>query len=181
LRICMASRVLVAVIVAVMAVAGAGAATVYFLKQPAKSPAGTHGPPANNTNATNSTSEVLITDGNNRMTLSIPLVGTSFVSTDIKDHFTLPPDVGKVTVNMSWDRSGWDLSLAMGVGDCPDNGTVKASAQNVNAGPLTLEFKGGCGGCPEGQWFVHAACNEAGSHRGETVTFSYTVTVKCCG
>ena len=177
----MSSRVLVAVIVAVIAIAGAGAATVYFLKQPGKSPAGTQGPASNQTQGPNSTcSENLATDGGGDTTMSIPLVGTSFVSTDVKDHYTMPAGIKKVTVNISWDKTGWDLSLAIGTGDCPDNGTVKNYKNNVQYAPVTLEFKAAGDALEEGQWFVHAACNDPNSHRGESVTFSYTVTTHKC-
>jgi len=177
----MASRALVAVIVAVLAIAGAGAATFQFLKPPEKKPDRTPGPASNRTNATNQLSDQLATDGGGRMTMSIPLVGTAFVETDVKDHYTMPAGIMKVIVNISWDKSGWDLNLAVGTGDCPDNGVVKASQKNVNAGPVVLEFKADGEALPEGQWFVHAACNDPGAHRGETLIFSYTVTTKCCG
>lgn len=71
--------------------------------------------------------------------------------------------------------------MSIGTGDCPDNGAVKASQANVNSGPVALEFKADGEALQEGQWFVHAACNDLNSHRGESVTFSYTVTTKCCG
>ena len=178
----MASRALLAVVATVLVIAGTGAAAAYLQLHPAGSPAGAHGPGGNGTNATGPTTDQLTTDGNNRMTLSVPLVGTSFVAADVTDHFNMPMDVGKVDVNISWDRSGWDLELATGTGYGPDNGTVKASEKSVTAGPVTLEFKGGYGGaCAEGPWFIYAACNDPASHRGGSVTFSYTVTVRCCG
>jgi hypothetical protein len=167
--------------VAIIGVAGA-AATVYYKSQPGKSPTGKTSPGTNQTQATNSTcSEELATDGGGRMIMSIPLVGTSFVSTDVKDHCTMPAGIKKVTVNISWDKTGWDLNLAIGTGDCPDNGAVKNSKNNVQYAPVTLEFKATGDALDEGQWFVIAACNDPNSHRGESVTFSYTVTTHKCG
>jgi hypothetical protein len=167
-------------VVAAIGVAGA-AATVYYMGQPGKSPAGGNAPGTNRTEGNNTTcSEQLATDGGGSMTMSIPIVGTSFVSTDVKDHYTMPAGIKKVTVNISWDKTGWDLNLAIGTGDCPDNGVVKASSNNVQGGPLTLEFKATGDALEEGQWFVHAACNDPNSHRGGSVTFTYTVTTHTC-
>ena len=176
----MASRTLMVVLAVVVTVSVASASVVYFQmgpgKAPGKSPAGGN----NGTNGTIAISDTLATDGNNKMAMSIPLVGTSFVSTDVKDHYTMPAGKKKVTVNISWDKTGWDLNLAIGTGDCPDNGVVKASQSNVNAGPVVLEFKADGDALEACQWFVHAACNDPNSHRGESVTFTYTVTVKSC-
>jgi hypothetical protein len=169
------------VLAVVVTVSVAGASAVYVINQPARPPARSPGSSGNQTNATNQLSDQLETDGNGRMTMTIPLVGTAFVETDVKDHYTMPAGIKKVIVNISWDKSGWDLNLAIGTGDCPDNGVAKASQNNVNAGPVVLEFKADGEALEEGQWFVHAACNDLNSHRGETVTFSYTVTTKCCG
>jgi len=176
----MASRALMAVLAVVVTVSVSGASAVYVMTRPAGTPAGTPGSSGNQTNATNLTSNQLATDGGGRMTMSIPLVGTAFVETDVKDHYTMPAGIKKVAVNISWDRTGWDLNLAIGTGDCPDNGVVKASQANVNAGPVVLEFKADNDALEGGQWFVHAACNDPGSHRGSSVTFTYTVTVKNC-
>jgi len=164
-----------------VSVSVAGASAVYYQLGPGKAPA--RSPPAatNRTNETRQLSDTLATDGNNRMTMTIPLVGTAFVETDVKDHYNMPAGIMKVIVNISWDKAGWDLNLAIGTGDCPDNGAVKASQANVKSGPVALEFKADGEALQEGQWFVHAACNDPGSHRGESVTFSYTVTTKCCG
>ncbi len=176
----MASRALTVVWAVVVTVSVAGASAVYVMTRPAKTPAGTPGSSGNQTSATNATSDLLATDGGGRMTMSIPLVGTAFVTTDVKDHYTMPPGMRKVTVNISWDKAGWDLNLAIGTGDCPDSGVAKASQNNVDAGPVVLEFKADGDALDEGRWFVHAACNDPGSHRGSSVTFTYTVTVKSC-
>ena len=164
----------------VLGMAGA-AATIYYESQPGRSAGKAPAPGANQTESPNSTcSENLATDGGGHMTMNIPLVGTSFVSTDVKDHYTMPATIKKVTVNITWDKTGWDLNLAIGTGDCPDNGVVKASQSNAQNGPVTLEFKATGDALEEGQWFVHAACNDPNSHRGESVTFSYTVTTHRC-
>ena len=166
--------------VVIIGVAGA-AATVYYESQPGKSPTQKTAPGTNQTQNSSSTcSEELATDGGGRMTMSIPMVGTMLVSTDVKDHYTMPSAVKKLVVNISWDKTGWDLNLAIGTGDCPDNGAVKASKSNVQSGPVVLEVQAQ-DPLQEGQWFVHAACNDPNSHRGESVTFSYTVSIRCCG
>ena len=171
---------LVIAVVAVLGAAGA-AATVYYNGLPGKATGKNSATGTNKTQGTNSTySGDLATDGGGRMTMSIPLVGTAFVETDVKDHYTMPAGIKKVTVNISWDKTGWDLNLAIGTGDCPDNGVVKASTSNVQAGPVTIEFKATGEALEEGQWFVHAACNDPNSHRGGSVTFSYTVTAHTC-
>jgi len=163
-----------------LVVAGAGAA-VYYQGSLEKAPDRSPGAAGNQTNATNAThTDQLATDGGGHMTMSILLVGTMFVETDVKDHYTMPAGKKKVAVNISWDRTGWDLNLAIGTGDCPDNGVVLASQSNVQSGPVTLEFKATGEALEEGQWFVHAACNDPSSHRGESVTFSYTVAAKSC-
>lgn len=171
------------VIAAVVIIGVAGAtATVYYKGQPGRSPAGKTAPGANQTENSSATcSEELDTDAGGQMTMSIPLVGTMLVSTDVKDHYTMPSGVKKLVVNISWDMSGWDLSLAIGTGDCPDNGKVLASKSNVPSGPVVLEVLSTKDPLEEGQWFVHAACNDPNSHRGGTVTFSYTVSIRCCG
>jgi len=179
----MPSRRIWLIVAAVISLSVAGtAATVYYLGPPGKATGKTPGSGTNQTQSTNSTcSENLTTDGGGHMTMSIPLVGTSFVSTDVKDHYTMPAGIKKVTVNISWDNTGWDLNLAIGTGDCPDNGTVKNYKNNVQYAPVTLDFKATGDALEEGQWFVHAACNDPNSHRGESVTFSYTVTTHKCG
>jgi hypothetical protein len=177
----MASRALMVVLAVVVSVSVAGASAVYFQMGPGRAPGRSPAGGTNGTNGTNAISDRLTTDGNNKMTMSIPLVGTAFVSTDVKDHYTIPAGKKKVVVNISWDKTGWDLNLAIGTGDCPDNGAVKASQNNVQNGPVALEFKADGEALEDCQWFVHAACNDPGSHRGESVTFSYTVTTKCCG
>jgi len=177
----MASRALMVVLAVVVTVSVASASVVYFQSGPGKAPGKTPAGGNNGTNGTGAISDTLATDGNNRMTMTVPLVGTAFVETDVKDHYTMPAGIMKVIVNISWDKSGWDLNLAIGTGDCPDNGVVKASQNNVNAGPVALEFKADGEALDDGQWFVHAACNDPNSHRGESVTFSYTVTTMCCG
>ncbi len=176
----MASRTLLVVLAVVAAVSVAGASAVYVMSRPGKAPSGSPGSSGNQTNVTAPVTDQLSTDGGGRMTMSIPLVGTAFVSTDVKDHYTMPAGKKKLTVNISWDGAGWDLNLAIGAGDCPDNGVVKASKNGATSGPVTLEFKADGEALPEGQWFVHAACNDPSSHRGESVTFTYNVTVKCC-
>jgi hypothetical protein len=177
----MASRALMVVLAVVVTVSVASASVVYFQTGPGKAPGKAPSAGSNNTNGTKPLTDQLTTDGNNKMTMSIPLVGTAFVSTDVKDHYTMPAGKKKVIVNISWDKAGWDLNLAIGTGDCPDNGVVKASQNNVNAGTVVLEFKADGESLEACQWFVHAACNDPNSHRGESVTFSYTVTTKCCG
>jgi len=177
----MASRALMVILAVVVTVSVAGASAVYVMTQPARAPGKSPGSSGNGTNATNQLSDQLATDGGGRMTMTVPLVGTAFVETDVKDHYTMPAGIMKVIVNISWDKSGWDLNLAIGTGDCPDNGAALASQANVNSGPVALEFKADGEALQEGQWFVHAACNDLNSHRGESVTFSYTVTTKCCG
>jgi hypothetical protein len=178
----MPSRTIWFIVAAVISLSVAGAAaTVYYQWPPGRATGKTPGTGTNETGGENSTlSENLATDGGGHMTMSIPLVGTSFVSTDVKDHYAMPPGIKKVTVNISWDMTGWDLDLAIGTGDCPDNGVVKASKNNVAGGPVTIEFKATGDALEEGQWFVHAACNDPNSHRGESVTFAYTVTTHCC-
>lgn len=178
----MASRRIWAIVAVAISLSVAGAAaTVYYQGLPGKSTGKAPGPGANQTRGQNSTcSESLATDGGGSTTMSIPLVGTAFVSTDVKDHYTMPAGIKKVTVNISWDKAGWDLNLAIGTGDCPDNGVVKASRDNVASGPVVIEFKASGEALDEGQWFVHAACNDPNSHRGESVTFSYTVTTHSC-
>jgi hypothetical protein len=163
-------------------VMASAAATVYFDHLPA-GPAGKKSTPSgNNNNSSNATcSQELATDGGGHMTMSIPVVGTILVSTDVKDHYTLPSGAKKLWVNISWDKTGWDLDLSIGTGDCPDNGTIKAARNDVKGGPVTLEISGTNGPLENGQWFVHAACNDPNSHRGESVTFSYTVSIRCCG
>ena len=163
-------------------VMGAAAASVYFEGLPVGPSGKKPAPAGNQTNSSNATcSEQLATDGGGHMTMSIPLVGTMLVSTDVKDHYTMTAGIKKLMVNISWDKTGWDLNLAIGTGDCPDNGVVKASRSNVQSGPVMLEYDAGGDPLEEGQWFVHAACNDPNAHRGESVTFSYTVSIRCCG
>lgn len=141
----------------------------------------------NTTNPSNSTSnsscvscanDPIATDGGNRMTMTIPMVGIVVSETDVKDHFTMPSNTAMVVVNISWDKTGWNLDLAIGMGDCPDNGQTMAEAKNVQRGPVVLEFPKSCGDAlSPGQWFIHAHANDATGHRGETVTFAYTVMV----
>jgi len=179
----MAARTVWMVIAATVVLGMAGAAaTVYYESQPGKPSTQKPSPGANQTENSSSTcSEELDTDAGGQMTMSIPLVGTMLVSTDVKDHYTMPSAVKKLVVNISWDKSGWDLSFAIGTGDCPDNGAVKASKNNVQSGPVVLEVLSTKDPLEEGQWFVHAACVDPNSHRGGTVTFSYTVSIRCCG
>jgi len=138
----------------------------------------TPGPSGNNSTCGVGGGDKLTTDSGNKMTLSVPMVGVVLAETDVKDHFTMPSNTAHVVVNISWDKSGWNLNLAIGTGDCPDNGQTMASQNNVQSGPVVLEFPQSCGDAlSPGQWFVHAHANDATGHRGESVTFSYTVTV----
>jgi hypothetical protein len=171
----------IVVFIIVISVVGAGV----YVAMPAISPAKTNKDTNKNpgTSGNNSTCHVgegsnLPTDGGNKMTLSIPMVGVVVAEVDVKDHFTMPSNSARVVVNISWDKTDWNLNLAIGQGDCPDNGQTQAEQKNVQTGPVTLEFPQTCGDAlSPGQWFVHAHSNDATSHRGESVTFSYTVTV----
>ncbi len=177
----MASRAMMVILAVVVTVSIAGASAVYVMTRQAGRPAGSPGVADNRANGTSPVSNELVLDGGGRMTMSIPLVGTAYVSTEVKDHYTMPAGIKKVIVNISWDMAGWDLNLAIGTGDCPDDGVAKASRNGVSSGPVTLEFKADGEALEEGRWFVHACCNDPGSHRGSSVTFTCTVTVKCCG
>jgi hypothetical protein len=170
-----------AVILVVASVAVAGAATVVVMDRIGKAPSRSPGPAANKTAGNNtSCAQDLITDGGGKMTLSVPLVGTMVVNSEVSDHFTMPAGEKKVDVNISCDHAGWDLDLAIGTGDGPGNGTVKASQNGVISGPVLLEYKNGGEDIEGGRWFVYAACNDPGSHRGENVIFTYTVMVHHC-
>jgi hypothetical protein len=170
-----------AVILVVASVAVAGAATVVVMDRLGKAPGKSAGPAANSTGSNNTTcAQDLATDGGGRMTMSVPLVGTMVVNTEVSDHFTMPAGEKKVDVNLSWDHAGWDLDLAIGTGDGPANGTVKASQNGVISGPVLLEYKNGGEDIDGGRWFVHAACNDPGSHRGENLIITYTVTAHHC-
>jgi|GEM_PF-2606047 len=144
--------------------------------------AGDNASPGNSNNKKNdteqnSTGTELQTDNGGKMTLSIPFVGVNFLETAVKDHYNMPAGMKRIVVNINWDKTGWNLEISIGSGECPDSGTELAS-KTATTSPITIEYTSEDGEpLPEGQWFIHAKANDASSHRGESVTISYTITV----
>lgn len=113
-------------------------------------------------------------DEGNTGTISIPIVGAAIVETDVKKHWDMPSNITKVTANLTWDKSGWDLEFSIGTGECPDNGETKASKEGNN-GIISIEYSAINGTLEEGQWFAHVRVKDPTSHRGDSLDFTITV------
>ncbi len=140
------------------------------------SPGGGGKTKTNNTEP-NATGTVLKTDGGGTMTMSIPYVGINVLEVEVKDHYTMPAGMHRIVVVINWDKTGWNLELSIGTGECPTSGVALAK-QTGTTGPITIEYASEDGeALTEGMWFVHAKANDVANHRGQSITFTYTVTV----
>jgi hypothetical protein len=118
-------------------------------------------------------------DEGNEGVLSIPLIGAQFLETHAKHHWNMPSNQSKVVAVLEWSDTSWDLEFAVGIGDCPDSGEAKASVTG-STGLLEVEFVSDEDLSQE-QWFIHVACNNLDAHRGESLSYSFTVTLYECG
>jgi len=121
-------------------------------------------------------SQELVTESNNVVTMSVPMVIRGF-DADVTDHFTMVPNITKVVVNISGERPDWQMGYSMGVGEDPDNGTARATCPGGNGQFVYLEYTPGKGCCEEGRWFVFIQINDPDKHRGEDNKFLITVMV----
>jgi len=109
--------------------------------------------------------------------MSIPYLGVNFLETDVKHHFDMPVNITRVVVNVSWTGSDWDLILSTGTGDCPHSGVELNSTQGSGKF-LSVEYStSNEEGLSTDQWFCHLALENPGSHRGESISYMFDVTL----
>ncbi|MGA1821200.1 MAG: hypothetical protein ACMUIG_01580 [Thermoplasmatota archaeon] len=107
--------------------------------------------------------------------MSIPYIGVNFVELDVKHHFDMPENITRIMVNVSWTGADWDLVLSTGTGDCPHSG-VEMNSTRGSGRFLSVEYS--CDdGLSEEQWFCHLALDDPGSHRGESISYVFDVTL----
>ena len=113
-------------------------------------------------------------DGN----IKVPLVGNMFLSSSAKGNYVVAENMSKIEVTFSWD-SGWDLSLKIGTGGCPNSGEVLAAGRS-SAGEFIIVFESDS--LPEGDWFAHMEVVDPYNHRGESMSYSLSArTCNCSG
>lgn len=107
----------------------------------------------------------------------IPLVGVNFVDTDVKHHWGMPSNISGIMVNVSWEGSGWGIELAIGTGDCPHSGRTFNTTHGTS-GDLSVRYRvEGNESLEMTQWFCHLAMDDPSSHRGETFSYVFDVTL----
>ena len=100
----------------------------------------------------NKGSEVAWTDGNSSEVIVPP---SGYVEQHLRYHWTMPAGVTKLLAVLSWDKPGFKLELAVGLGNCPDSGTVATRKESETSPVLITYPESGTAALKQGMWFGH--------------------------
>lgn len=115
--------------------------------------------------------EAAFTDGSGG-TITVPADG-NYLDPHLKYHWQMAKGVKRVIAMLTWREPTFDLELAIGMGECPDHGTLAAKGQSKDA-PLVVTFGQGGPDLGTGTWFAHVAfmnVSDKATH-GKSGTFS---------
>lgn len=96
--------------------------------------------------------EATWTDGNSG---EVIVPSTGYVEQHLKFHWKMPLGITKVLSLLTWDKEGFKLELAIGVGNCPDSGTTAAKQESATSPAVVTFANAGGQAIPEAQWFGH--------------------------
>ncbi len=107
----------------------------------------------------------------NTGTVIVPKSG--YVEQHLKFHWNMPSGVKQVITVLTWDKGGFEMELAIGVGECPDSGTT-ATSETGKTSPLAATYPdpAGSGSLGTGQWFAHVAPKNPEDVLGMSTKFS---------
>ena len=100
----------------------------------------------------NKGAEITWKDGNSA-TVIVPTSG--YVEQHLRYHWDMPAGVTKVLAVLSWDKPGFKLELAIGMGNCPDSGTVASRKESETSPVLVTYPESGAAALATGLWFGH--------------------------
>ncbi len=84
--------------------------------------------------------------------VTVPASG--YIDQHLKFHWDMPDNVKGIIAGLCWDKTGFELELAVGLGACPDHGTTvdrKAEPQS----PVAIIIDQQTGTLKAAQWFAH--------------------------
>lgn len=116
----------------------------------------------------NKGSEISWKAGNSN-TIIVPTSG--YVDQHLRYHWDMPAGVTKILAVLSWDKPGFKLELALGMGTCPDSGTV-ATRKESETSPLLVTYpESGSAALASGQWFGHVQLMNSTQVLGKNTPF----------
>lgn len=110
-------------------------------------------------------------------TMDIPWVGVKVLELDAKHHWTMPANVSRVMVNVTLSGPARSMELSTGTGECPHSGMM---LNDTIGGEDTLSVTYQAPEnetLVEGQWFAHISLQDPSSHRGDSFTYVFSVTL----
>ncbi len=84
------------------------------------------------------------------------IVPTSgYVNQHLRYAYDMPAGVSQIINVLTWEKTGFELELAIGVGTCPHSGTTAAKKQSKTS-PVVISYPEKITGkLGTGQWFAH--------------------------
>lgn len=113
--------------------------------------------------------EVTWKDGN---TGKVTVPASGYIDQHLKHHYEMPDGINKVIGVLGWDKPGFTLELMIGVGECPDNGTVAAKGESTSS-PAAVEYATPSGTIPKAaMWFSHVQLKNSTEVLGQETTYT---------
>ena len=89
----------------------------------------------------------------NSAKIIVPTSG--YIEQHLRYAYDMPAGIAQIITVLTWEKDGFELELAIGVGNCPESGTTAAKKQSKTS-PVVISYpdkvKGKLG---TGQWFAH--------------------------
>jgi len=89
---------------------------------------------------------------------------------DLKWHWTMPADVTRIIAVAWWTNAAFKTDLALGTGECPDNGT-EAKRVASDTSPVVTEYKGSAA-LTKVMWFAHVGPTNKSEVEGQKTKVS---------
>jgi hypothetical protein len=116
----------------------------------------------------NKGTEVTWKAGNSAVVI-VPASG--YVDQHLRYHWDMPIGVTKILAVLSWDKPGFKLELALGMGVCPDSGTVAIRKESETSALLVTYPESGTAALKQGQWFAHVQLMNSSKVLGKKTPF----------
>ena len=105
----------------------------------------------------------------NSGTVIVPTTG--YVDQHLRYHWDMLAGVTKIITVLTWDKPGFKMELALGMGTCPHSGTTAIKKESETS-PLLVSYpETGTAALTTGQWFAHVQLMNGTSVLGQQTPF----------